>query len=217
VGVRERSLTISLNVSLKRRLRLGLGCRAGSRLAMPRSPRGKRARTQPPARSRSSTAHREGSRNPSSTRPVACRSHHGASPTARSVGKRPDPSRGGGLPYRHVATAAEAARFAPVTEGFQAGTSVDEVSRWWLDTIARHRVRITTWTTYDKQLRVVGPTSATSPCASSDLSRSPRSCRTSCILRYLQRTAALSPVPSGVEHTSARHRSRGTRSDSVSQ
>ena len=30
-----------------------------------------------------------------------------------------------------------------------------EISRWWLDTIARHRVRGTTWTTYDKQLRLV--------------------------------------------------------------
>lgn len=57
---------------------------------------------------------------------------------------------------RHVRAAAEAARFAPLAEGFHSGTSVGEVSRWWLDTIARHRVRITTWRTYDKQLRVVG-------------------------------------------------------------
>ena len=43
-----------------------------------------------------------------------------------------------------------------MAEGFHAGTTVDEVSRWWLDAIGRHRVRITTWTTYAKQLRIVG-------------------------------------------------------------
>ena len=37
------------------------------------------------------------------------------------------------------------------------------MSRWWLKAIARHRVRITTWTTYDKQLRVVGTHLGTIP------------------------------------------------------
>jgi integrase len=57
---------------------------------------------------------------------------------------------------RHIAAAAEAARFAPLAEGFHVGTTVAELSRWWLDKIARHRVRITTWSTYEKQLRLVG-------------------------------------------------------------
>jgi hypothetical protein len=52
---------------------------------------------------------------------------------------------------RHIATATEAARFAPLAEEFHIGTTLGEVSRWWLDNISRHRVRITTWTTYDKR------------------------------------------------------------------
>ena len=56
---------------------------------------------------------------------------------------------------RHIATATEAARFAPLAEGFHVGTTVGEACRWWLENVARHRVRITTWTTYDKQLRLV--------------------------------------------------------------
>src|SRR3954465_3075768 len=56
---------------------------------------------------------------------------------------------------RHIATATEAARFAPLAEGFHIGTTLGEASRWWLDNIARHRVRITTRTAYDKQLRLV--------------------------------------------------------------
>ena len=43
----------------------------------------------------------------------------------------------------------------PLAEGFRADSTVAELSRWWLDTIARHRVRVTTWSTYDKQLRLV--------------------------------------------------------------
>ena len=54
---------------------------------------------------------------------------------------------------RHVTAAAEAARFAPLAEGFHAGTTVAELSRWWMDNIARHRVRTTTWATYAKQLK----------------------------------------------------------------
>ncbi len=57
---------------------------------------------------------------------------------------------------RHIAAAAETAKFAPLAEGFHEGTTIGELSRWWLDNVARHRVRGTTWTTYDKQLRLVG-------------------------------------------------------------
>ena len=56
---------------------------------------------------------------------------------------------------RHIAAAADAEKYAPLAEGFHEGTTIAELSRWWLDTIARHRVRGTTWTTYDKQLRLV--------------------------------------------------------------
>ena len=56
---------------------------------------------------------------------------------------------------RHVAAEREAGTFAPLSGGFHAGTSLSELSRWWLDHVARHRVRVTTWSTYEKQLRVV--------------------------------------------------------------
>lgn len=56
---------------------------------------------------------------------------------------------------RHIAAAEEAARCAPLAEGFTELTTVGELGRWWLDHVARHRVRVTTWSTYDKQLRVV--------------------------------------------------------------
>jgi integrase len=57
---------------------------------------------------------------------------------------------------RHIADAAEAERLGPLAEGFKADTTVAELAHWWLHTIARHRVRVTTWTTYDKQLRLIG-------------------------------------------------------------
>jgi hypothetical protein len=57
---------------------------------------------------------------------------------------------------RHIAEAAEAERCAPLAGGFHAGTTTDELSAWWLDNIARHRVRITTLQTYRKQLTLVG-------------------------------------------------------------
>jgi integrase len=56
---------------------------------------------------------------------------------------------------RYVAEAAKTDRCGPLAEGFRADSTVAELTRWWLDTIARHRVRITTWATYDKQLRLV--------------------------------------------------------------
>lgn len=56
---------------------------------------------------------------------------------------------------RHIAAEREAGKFTPLSGGFSANTNVNELSRWWLDHIARHRVRVTTWSTYEKQLRVV--------------------------------------------------------------
>jgi integrase len=56
---------------------------------------------------------------------------------------------------RHVAAELEAGKFAPLSGGFHADTSLTELSRWWLDHVARHRVRVTTWSTYEKQLHVV--------------------------------------------------------------
>ncbi len=56
---------------------------------------------------------------------------------------------------RHVAAELEAGKFAPLSGGFHADTSLTDLSRWWLDHVARHRVRVTTWSTYEKQLRVV--------------------------------------------------------------
>jgi len=47
------------------------------------------------------------------------------------------------------------ARCGPLAEGFHSGSTVAELSRLRLDTIARHRVLVTTWSTYDKQLRLV--------------------------------------------------------------
>jgi integrase len=56
---------------------------------------------------------------------------------------------------RHMAAAEEASRRAPLAEGFSEKSTVCELSRWWLDNIARHRVRVTTLATYEKQLRLV--------------------------------------------------------------
>jgi hypothetical protein len=55
---------------------------------------------------------------------------------------------------RHVAAAAEAERLAPLAEGFTAQSTLADLIRWWLVNVARHRVRITTFATYEKQLRV---------------------------------------------------------------
>lgn len=56
---------------------------------------------------------------------------------------------------RHITQADEDARCAPLAQGFTTQSTVAELSRWWLDNIARHRVRVTTLATYEKQLRVV--------------------------------------------------------------
>ena len=56
---------------------------------------------------------------------------------------------------RHIAAAAESARFAPLAGGFTAETTVGELGEWWLENIARHRVRSTSLRTYSKQMRVI--------------------------------------------------------------
>ena len=46
-------------------------------------------------------------------------------------------------------------RFASLAGGFTAESTVAELTEWWLQNIARHRVRATTFATYGKQLRLV--------------------------------------------------------------
>jgi uncharacterized membrane protein YdfJ with MMPL/SSD domain len=54
-----------------------------------------------------------------------------------------------------MAAAEEASRRTPLAEGFSEKSTVGELSRWCLDNIARHRVRVTTLATYERQLRLV--------------------------------------------------------------
>jgi hypothetical protein len=56
---------------------------------------------------------------------------------------------------RHQAEATGAALRAPLTEGFCAQATVSELARWWVEHVARHRVRATTFATYRKQMSVV--------------------------------------------------------------
>ena len=56
---------------------------------------------------------------------------------------------------RHVAAALDAGKFSPLSGGFHADTTLSDLSRWWLDYVARHRVRVATWSTHEKQLHVV--------------------------------------------------------------
>jgi integrase len=57
---------------------------------------------------------------------------------------------------RHIAKVEEEARYGPLADGFTSATTVAELCRWWLDNVARHRVRASSLATYEKQLRVVG-------------------------------------------------------------
>jgi len=43
---------------------------------------------------------------------------------------------------RHIAEAEESGRCAPLAERFTTQSTIAELSRWWLDNIARHRVRV---------------------------------------------------------------------------
>jgi hypothetical protein len=57
---------------------------------------------------------------------------------------------------RHVAASEQDTLCAPLAEGFTTDSTVSDLSAWWLDSIARHRVRQTSLVTYRKHLDVVG-------------------------------------------------------------
>ena len=56
---------------------------------------------------------------------------------------------------RHIAKAEDDARFASLDEGFTADSTVADLAAWWLQNVARHRVRDTTFATYRKQVRLI--------------------------------------------------------------
>ncbi len=56
---------------------------------------------------------------------------------------------------RHVAKANEEAKFGALEEGFSAETTVGELAGWWLEHVARHRVRPTSLATYRKHVVVI--------------------------------------------------------------
>ncbi len=56
---------------------------------------------------------------------------------------------------RHLAKAEDDKRFADLEQGFTADTTVGQLADWWLQNIARHRVRPTTFSTYRKQIRLI--------------------------------------------------------------
>jgi integrase len=56
---------------------------------------------------------------------------------------------------RHVEKAAHETKFGELGEGFTAETTVGELSTWWLEHVARHRVRPTSLATYRKHASVI--------------------------------------------------------------
>jgi integrase len=56
---------------------------------------------------------------------------------------------------RHIAKAADSERSVELGEGFHSESTVGELIPWWLDRVARDRVRSTSLATYRKQLTVV--------------------------------------------------------------
>jgi integrase len=56
---------------------------------------------------------------------------------------------------RHVAKAEHENAFGTLAEGFTAGTTVGELSAWWLEHVARHRVRPTSLAAYRKHVTVI--------------------------------------------------------------
>jgi len=56
---------------------------------------------------------------------------------------------------RHVEKAAHEAAFGGLAEGFNAETTVGQLSAWWLEHVARHRVRPTSLATYRKHVTVI--------------------------------------------------------------
>jgi integrase len=56
---------------------------------------------------------------------------------------------------RHIEKAAQEAKFGELGEGFSAETTVGDLSTWWLEHVARHRVRSTSLATYRKHASVI--------------------------------------------------------------
>ena len=56
---------------------------------------------------------------------------------------------------RHVEKAAHEAAFGDLADGFSAKTTVNGLSAWWLEHVARHRVRPTSLATYRKHVTVI--------------------------------------------------------------
>ena len=56
---------------------------------------------------------------------------------------------------RHVARAKEEAKYGALEEGFSAETTVGELAAWWLEHVARHRIRPTSLATYRKHVVVI--------------------------------------------------------------
>ncbi len=83
---------------------------------------------------------------------------------------------------RHMAKAAEEERFAALDEGFEADSTVADVTAWWLQNVARHRVRATTFATYRKQARLIVAGLCDTPARQSVTLRLRRSSRT-CSMR----------------------------------
>lgn len=64
---------------------------------------------------------------------------------------------------RHVAKAAEAETFGSLSNGFIADSTVDELGVWWLQHVARHRVRPSSLATYRKRMDVISAGLGTIP------------------------------------------------------
>ncbi len=56
---------------------------------------------------------------------------------------------------RHIAKAVEDAQFGTLTQGFTVETTISELTQWWLEHVARHRVRPTSLATYRKHAHVI--------------------------------------------------------------
>lgn len=56
---------------------------------------------------------------------------------------------------RHVAKSEHEAQFGELADGFTTHTTVGELSAWWLEHVARHRVRPTSLATYGKHASVI--------------------------------------------------------------
>lgn len=64
---------------------------------------------------------------------------------------------------RHLAKAEHEATFGDLAEGFNAETAVGQLAAWWLDHVARHRVRPTSLATYRKHVTVIDAKIGTIP------------------------------------------------------